>query len=86
MFCRNCGKEIPDPNAFCGNCGFPATAQPSIPGTSATKVAIGVFAGMIAVIVAMSAYANIGGVFIICGLLAILAILVGVGAFKNYTR
>ena len=28
MFCKNCGAEIPDGSAFCGNCGMKASAEP----------------------------------------------------------
>lgn len=28
MFCKNCGAEIPDGSAFCGNCGIKASAEP----------------------------------------------------------
>lgn len=87
MFCQKCGKEMPDDFAFCGACGQPVNApimQP-LPATvtSATKVAIGVFLGIIAVLIVGSAYANIGGVAMLCGILAIVAILVAAGAFKK---
>lgn len=34
MFCRNCGKQLPDGARFCGNCGTPAAAPagPWMPG------------------------------------------------------
>lgn len=32
MFCRNCGKQLPDGAKFCGNCGTPAAA-PAAPWT-----------------------------------------------------
>ena len=28
MFCKNCGAEIPDGSAFCGNCGMKVSAEP----------------------------------------------------------
>lgn len=28
MFCKNCGAEIPDGSAFCGNCGMKASVEP----------------------------------------------------------
>lgn len=28
MFCKNCGAEIPDGSAFCGNCGMKASSEP----------------------------------------------------------
>ena len=34
MFCKNCGKQLPDEAKFCGNCGTPVTmpAAPWTPG------------------------------------------------------
>lgn len=34
MFCKNCGKQLPDEAKFCGNCGTPVTmpAAPWMPG------------------------------------------------------
>ena len=34
MFCKNCGKQLPDDAKFCGNCGTPVTA-PAAPWTPA---------------------------------------------------
>ncbi len=28
MFCKNCGAEIPEGSAFCGNCGMKVTTEP----------------------------------------------------------
>jgi uncharacterized membrane protein YvbJ len=87
MFCQKCGKEMPDTFAFCGSCGHGVNApivQPSQPATtSSTTIAIGVFLGVIAVLIVVSVYADIGGVALLCGILAILAILVASGAFKK---
>ncbi len=30
MFCKNCGAEIPDGSAFCGNCGMKVSADPDL--------------------------------------------------------
>lgn len=31
MFCKNCGKELPDTAKFCGACGTPVTPPPAVP-------------------------------------------------------
>lgn len=31
MFCKNCGADIPEGSAFCGNCGMKVEAQPAQP-------------------------------------------------------
>jgi uncharacterized membrane protein YvbJ len=90
MFCRKCGKEVSAGDVFCGACGQATNASivvsPQVTSTSAVKVAIGVFLGIIAVIIAVGAYASVGGVFLICAALAVLAILVAVGAFRKQLR
>ena len=91
MFCRNCGKENVQFDAFCGACGQPSgesavVARPQAPTASTFKIAIGVFLGIIAVIVVVGSYAGIGGVALVCIALAVLAILVASGAFGKYLR
>lgn len=31
MFCKNCGADIPEGSAFCGNCGMKVEVQPAQP-------------------------------------------------------
>jgi len=89
MFCRNCGKENVQFDAFCGACGQPSgesavVARPQAPTASTFKIAIGVFLGIIAVIVLVGSY--VGGVALVCIALAVLAILVAGGAFGKYLQ
>jgi len=90
MFCRNCGKENVQSNAFCGACGpsgeSAVVARPQVPAASTFKIAIGVFLGIIAVIVVVGSYNGIGGVALVCIALVVLAILVASGAFGKYLR
>jgi uncharacterized membrane protein YvbJ len=89
MFCRNCGKENVQFDAFCGACGQPSgesavVARPQAPTASTFKIAIGVFLGIIAVIVLVGSY--VGGVALVCIALAVLAILVAGSAFGKYLQ
>ena len=90
MFCRKCGKEVGDSDAFCPACGYAASAalaaSPRPASTSAVKVAVGVFFGILAVIIVLAVYANVDGVFLLCALLGVLAIMVAAGAFRKQTR
>jgi VIT1/CCC1 family predicted Fe2+/Mn2+ transporter len=90
MFCRKCGKELGNSDAFCGACGQPANLAVSVKtpvtNTSATKVAVGVFLGIIAAAIALSAYANVGGITSVCAALALLAIFVAVGGLGKHLR
>ena len=90
MFCRRCGKEVGDGDTFCGACGQATNAAivvtPQVPSTSSVTVAIGVFLGIIAVIIAVSVYAEVEWWLLVCMALGILAIVVAMGGFRKQPR
>ena len=94
MFCRVCGKQVGAADSFCASCGQATSANvvvqpPQIivtSNTSATKVALGVLIGMVALIILLVAVGNVGVDGIVIFGLAILAILVAAGAFRKQLR
>lgn len=79
-------------DAFCASCGRATSPnvvvqqlQP-VASTSVTKVALGVFLGMVAVIVLVAIFTSGAIIPVVCILLFVLAIVVASGGFRKYTR
>jgi uncharacterized membrane protein YvbJ len=92
MFCRTCGKEVSEADAFCASCGRATSPnvvvqqlQP-VASTSVTKVALGVLLGMVALIVLLIVIGNVGADGVVIIALGFLAILVAGGVFRKQLR
>jgi uncharacterized membrane protein YvbJ len=88
MFCRKCGNEVIDGDVFCGRCGQATNAviavNPQAAKTSVSRGALGVLLGMIALLILLYFVGNVGVDGVVIFALLILAVLVGVGAFRKH--